>query len=285
MKCDLCARHCKIDRTKNFGYCRCSNNIHIAHYGKFMFEEPCISGTNGSGAIFFSGCSLRCVYCQNYEISRSECGKILTNNQLIDIIKELESKNVHNINLVTPTHYSSEIYNTLKLYKPQIPVVYNTHSYENTQCIEKMSEVVDVFLADLKYYDSSLSQKYSNAKDYFEVATKAIRKMIELKPIIYEDDILKQGVIIRVLILPSHTNDTIKILEFIKENFANIPVSIMCQYTPCEDLSDYKEINRKITKREYSKVLDKIFELDLDGYCQELSSASKEFIPNWSLIK
>lgn len=284
MKCNLCARNCNVDRDKNFGYCKCTNKMHIAHYGKFMFEEPCISGTNGSGAIFFSGCSMRCVYCQNHEISQNECGKQITPDELVDIIKQLESQNLHNINLVTPTHYSNQIYETLKEYKPKIPVVYNTHSYENVETIEKMSEVVDIFLADLKYFDREISKKYSNAEDYFSVATKCIKKMLDLKPNIYENDILKQGVIIRILVLPSHTSDTIKILEYIKDNFPDSTISIMAQYTPCGDLDKYPEINRKITKREYKKVLDKVYELNLDGYCQSLTSADKDFIPKWSLL-
>lgn len=285
MKCNNCPRKCNIDRVEKKGYCESSNKMHIAHYGKFMYEEPCISGTNGSGAIFFSGCSLRCVYCQNYEISRKECGEEISQTDLISIIKELESQKVHNINLVTPTHYSNEIYNALKKYKPTIPIVYNTHSYENVESIQKMSEVVDIFLADLKYFDSQLSKKYSNAKDYFKKAVTAIKEMINLKPTIIENEIMKQGVIIRVLILPTHTNDTIKILEFIKENFPNTVVSLMCQYVPCGDLREFPEINRKITKREYEKVLNKLFDLNIDGYLQDLSSASKDFIPHWSMLE
>lgn len=284
MKCNDCPRKCNIDRVEKKGYCK-SSKMHIAHYGKFMYEEPCISGTNGSGAIFFSGCSLRCVYCQNYEISREERGKEISQTDLVNIIKELESQKLHNINLITPTHYSNEIYLSLKQYKSTIPVVYNTHSYENIEIIQKMSEVVDIFLADLKYFDSELSKKYSNASDYFEKACKAIKTMTNLKTNIIENGIMKQGVIIRVLILPSQTNDTLKILEYIKENFSNAIVSLMCQYVPCGDLREFPEINRKITKREYEKVLNKLFDLNIDGYLQDLSSASKDFIPEWSMLE
>lgn len=281
--CNLCPRNCNADRNKKLGFCSCNNTMSIAYYGKFMYEEPCISGDKGSGAIFFSGCSLKCVYCQNYQISRSQCGKNVTDYDLIEIIKELENKNVHNINLVTPTHYSSQIYNTLKKYKPKVPVVYNTHSYEKTETIIKMAEVVDVFLADLKYCSSELSKKYSKAEDYFSVATKAIDQMIKLKPNVFDGDILVQGVIIRVLILPNHIDDTIKILKYINDNFKNVIVSVMSQYVPCENLEKYPQINRTISKKEYDKVLEYVMENDFDGYFQDMESATEEYIPKWNL--
>lgn len=281
--CNLCPRKCNIDRNINKGFCTCDNTLSIAYYGKFMYEEPCISGDKGSGAIFFTGCNLKCVYCQNYQISRKQCGKNISEEEFIDIVKQLEKQDVHNINLVTPTHYSNQIYNALKQYNPSIPVVYNTNSYETVENIEKMAEVVDIFLADLKYFDWSIAKRYSNVEDYFSVATKAIDKMIKLKQNIIEDDIMKQGVIVRVLILPNNIDDTLNILKYIKDKYPNVIVSVMSQYIPCENLQVYPEINRKINEEEYEKVLAFIMNNDFDGYFQDRESASTDYIPKWMI--
>lgn len=256
-------------------------SVVIAKYGKFMFEEPCFTGEKGSGAIFFSGCSLRCVFCQNYEISSLCNGKQISIEKLASIFKQLEDEGCENINLVNPTHYVNQIAKAFEIYKPNIPVIYNSHGYETEQTIKKASEFVNIFLPDLKFYDSNISLKYAGAKDYFEKASKAISLMRKLKPDCFDGEIMKSGVLIRHLILPLCTDDSIKILEWINKNSPESKVSLMSQYTPYGKASEYKEINRKITKREYNKVLDRYFELGLDGYCQDRESSSEVYIPKW----
>ncbi len=284
MNCNLCPRRCNIDRNLGKGYCGESNEIKIAKYSLFMFEEPCISGEKGSGAIFFSGCSLKCVFCQNYDISSLDFGKTITPNKLAEIFKELEEMGAENINLVNPTHFVKGIIEALKIYKPNIPVVYNTHGYENIETLNEISKYVDVFLPDLKYIDPMLSSKYSKCGDYFEKTSKVLLAMRKLKEDKFENGMMKQGLIIRHLILPLCTYDSIKILEWIKQNLLQTKVSLMAQYTPYAKASNYPEINRKITKREYDKVVSKYLELNLDGYVQERDSSSTIYIPKWDFV-
>lgn len=285
MICSLCPRKCNIDRTKSSGYCGESEDIKIAKYSLFMYEEPCISGEKGSGAIFFSGCSLKCVFCQNYDISSLDLGRTITPNKLASIFKELEDMGAENINLVNPTHFVKGIIEALRIYKPNIPVVYNTHGYENEETINEISKYVDVFLPDLKYIDEKLSLKYSKCKDYFEKTSKAILLMRKLKEDKFDENgMMKQGLIVRHLILPLCTYDSIKILEWIKDNLPQTKVSLMAQYTPYAKASEYPEINRKITKREYNKVVSKYLELDIDGYVQDRESSSTVYIPKWDFV-
>lgn len=281
MNCFLCPRKCGIDRDNKNGFCSQKNVLKIANYSLHEWEEPCISYKKGSGAIFFSGCSLKCVYCQNYEISTLNVGQEITVNQLADIFKELDEK-ADNINLVNPTHFSSLIYEAVKIYKPKTPIIYNTHGYELESEIEKVSKFVDIFLTDLKYYSKELSLKYSQVPNYFEVASKALNKMLFLKPNKFDNGKMLQGVIVRHLILPNCYQDSKKILEYLSKHHKDITLSLMSQYIPCGKASEFNEINRKITQDEYDKIIEYAIKLGLDGYMQEISSADTCFIPKFS---
>lgn len=283
MNCNLCPRQCNVDRNVTAGYCKVNKllvSLAMLHYG----EEPCISGSEGSGTIFFAGCNLRCVYCQNSEISSDVFGKEISVKRLSEIFYELESKGANNINLVTPSHYVNEIIEALKIYRPKIPIVYNTSSYDKVEVIEKLSEYIDIFLADLKYYSSELSLKYSGAKDYFTVASSAIKKMREIVPQdeFDENGKMKKGVIIRHLVLPNLVSESVKVLSYIAENFPNTLVSIMGQYTPKYRACEFSEINRALKPLEYKMVLKCAEKLGLQGYSQDLSS-SGEYIPTFDL--
>lgn len=286
MKCYLCPKNCGVERNESSGDGNCGmpTKLKIAHYELFMFEEPCISLGKGSGAIFFSGCNLNCVFCQNYEISTKKKGKFITPNDLAEIFKELESAGAENINLVSPTHYSLAIIEALKIYRPKIPIIYNTNGYETVKNIELVAPYVDVFLPDFKYVSIDLSAKFSSAPNYFKTALKAIKKMRELKQDKFVNGKIIEGVIIRHMILPLCTNDSISVLETIAKEIPNTKVSLLAQYTPYGEAEKFKAINRKITKREYEKVLNKYVELNLDGYVQELESASTKFIPNFKFV-
>jgi len=283
-KCNLCNRKCNIDRNKHTGWCNSNNNIKIAKVMIHKWEEPIISGTKGSGAIFFSNCNLKCVFCQNYQISHNGIGKEITISEFIDIIKFLEGQSVNNINLVTPTHYSKQIIEALKIYRPKIPIVWNTNSYESKETMLELVKYVDIFLFDLKYKDSLISEKYSKCKDYFDIASQNIltaRKFI--KNDIIKDGIMQKGLIIRHLVLPSNTDDSINILNWIKKNLPHSLVSIMSQYTPYYEASKYPEINRKLKPLEYKRVITHCNNLNLDGFIQDISSASEEYIPDFEL--
>lgn len=284
MKCNNCPRKCNVDRGSQLGFCQLSNKLRLAlasvHYG----EEPEISGTKGSGTIFFSGCNLRCVYCQNYDISHDNFGANVSVKRLAEIFKELELKGVHNINLVTPTPYADKIIHALKIYRPKIPIVYNSSGYESVETIKKLRKYIDIYLVDLKYFSSELSQKYSNCNNYFNIATSAILEMKKNQPKnIIRNGLLKKGVIIRHLVLPGHTDDSIKILDWIHTNCPDTTVSIMGQFTPYYKCQDYPEINRKLRPIEYKRVVKYAHNLGLNGYMQELSSATTEEIPKFNL--
>ena len=286
MICDICPRHCKIDRQSGFGFCGMSDKLKLAKADVFMWEEPVISGTNGSGAIFFSGCNLKCCFCQNYEISHNRFGKEITVDRLIEIMKELEQKKVHNINFVSPSHYSSQILQALEKYKPSMPVVWNSNGYESVQTIEKLAPFVDIFLVDLKFCDNKLSLKYCKANDYFEVATEAILKMIELKPnVVIKDGIMQSGVLIRHLVMPNCTKDCENVLKWIAENAKDKCLfSLMSQYTPCFNSKNFEEINRKITPLEYKCAMSFLKKYGIEnGFFQELESSDENFIPIWDL--
>ncbi len=284
-QCNDCPRRCNADRKKGkFGFCNVSANPVVAkaclHYG----EEPCISGRNGSGTIFFSGCSLKCVFCQNHIISHDCFGKEITVERLAEIFKNLEKSGADNINLVTPTHFVSGVKEALKLYKPKIPLIYNSSGYDDISVIEE--DIFDVYLIDLKFFSREKSEKYAKCKDYFEVASKAIKRAYEIKgkPALNREGLIQSGIMVRHLVLPQATNDAIKIIEWLYENTPDIYLSLMSQYVPLYKAEDFPEINRKITKREYQKVVDFCHNKSFSQiYLQELSSATNEYIPDFDL--
>lgn len=283
MNCNSCPRKCNIDRVKSVGVCGVGFQPKVAKAYLHKWEEPVISGVNGSGTVFFSGCNLKCVYCQNYQISHQGSGKYITFERLAEIFRELESQGATNINLVSPSHYVDAIIKALDIYRPSIPIVYNSSGYDSIDNLEKLRNYIDIFLVDFKYFSSDNAKKYSNAEDYPEVAKNAILKMRELQPKeIIENDIMKKGVIIRHLVLPNSTDDSIEILKWIKENVSNPFISLMGQYTPMYNSNNYDEINRKIKPLEYKRVESYMLSLGLtEGYTQELISADGCYVPNF----
>ena len=285
MKCNLCPRGCNVDRAKETGHCGATDEILLARASVHLWEEPPISGTNGSGTVFFSGCNLGCVYCQNYEISHMVKGKAVSEERLGEIFRELENKGVHNINLVNPTHYAHKIRQLLMSEKPSIPVVYNSSGYERVSTLKSLEGLVDIYLPDLKYISSDRSEKYSGAADYFDFATKALTEMKRQCPenIFDGNGIMHRGMIVRHLILPQNTNQSIKILEWIKDNLGtDTIISLMSQYTPCGEADKYKELRRKITPREYEKVVSAAEEMGFTTiFTQDYASASENFIPDF----
>ncbi|MCR5654005.1 MAG: radical SAM protein [Ruminococcus sp.] len=285
MICNLCPRQCNAARGENDGKGFCGLGVlpKIARVAPHYWEEPCISGTKGSGAVFFSGCTLRCVFCQNYEISAERKGKYITPIQLADEIKKLESSGVHNINLVSPAPYVEAIKSALDIYKPKIPVVYNCSGYESVETLRGLEGYVDIYLPDFKYSDNALAEKFSSAKNYVETALRAIGEMLRQtgEPEYDGNNMMTKGTIIRHLVLPNHTKNSIEALGLIAGNFDNPLVSLMCQYIPFGRAREMPKLNRKITKREYEKVTQTLFELNLDGFVQDLSSADEKYIPTW----
>lgn len=286
MTCNLCPRNCFAERTaySGNGFCKAGTLPKIARVAPHYWEEPCISGTNGSGTIFFSHCTLRCIYCQNYEISSENQGKTVTVQKLSDCYKELYSKGVHNINLVTATPYVHSVIESMQLYRPPIPFVFNSSGYENISTIKMLDGYIDVFLPDFKYSDDALALSYSSANNYKNTALCAIEQMVKQVGAPQYDDngIIQKGVIVRHLILPGHTKNSIEALKLLKESFGDdILVSLMGQYVPYAKAKEHEKLGRKITKREYQKVLNTLLELDLDGFSQQLCSADKKFIPDW----
>ena len=286
MICNICPRHCKVDRKHALGFCGVSDTLKLAKADVFMWEEPCISGINGSGAIFFSGCNLKCCFCQNYKISSEGFGKEISVQRLAQIFKELEQKGVHNINLVSPSHFMPQIAMALDIYKPNIPIVYNSNGYDDADTLKKFAKYIDIYLVDLKFCDSNLSLKYCKAKDYFLVATKAINTMTSLQPkVIIKNGIMQKGVVIRHLVMPNCTKDSFKVLDWINANAkGKCLISLMGQYTPYFKACQFAEINRKIKPIEYKIVLNYATKLGLDeGYAQQLDSGSEKYIPIWDL--
>ena len=286
-KCDLCPRNCLVNRYEKVGYCRAKAKLKIALASIHMWEEPVISGRDGSGTIFFSHCNLGCIFCQNYKI-RNGYGKEITIKRFSEICLELQSRGANNINLVTPTHYVPLIRKGLIQAKNRgliIPIVYNTSSYENEATIESMKGLVDVYLADLKYYDDSYAKKYSNCNNYFEVATKAIGKMIEQvgSPIIH-NGLMKRGVIVRVLLLPGLLEDAKKIIKYLYETYHdNIYISIMNQYTPV-DKYVYEELNNKVAESVYDELVNFADDIGVrNAFIQEGETQNASFIPNFNL--
>ena len=278
MKCYDCPRLCGVDRNFKNGFCGEKNKIRISKViENFMWEEPCISGDKGALAIFFSGCNLRCEFCQNYKISHLGGGHEYSAEEFKQFLQTYDLSKFSSIDLITPTHFSSLIIKALEDFKSPIPIIWNSGGYERSEIIEQLAKVVDVFLPDFKYFSSELSSKLSKCKDYFDVASNAILKMRECKPINkFENGILKEGVLIRHLVLPKCPRDSIKILDYISLKIKNPFVSIMGQFTPTRG-----ELKRRLYPLEYKSVLTHAEKLNLEGYIQELSSADENFIPEF----
>ena len=288
MICNLCPRKCNAVRTdfeNQNGFCKAPLLPKIARAGLHFWEEPCISGEKGSGTIFFSGCSLNCVYCQNYDVSHKSFGKTVSYERLAEIFRELEDLGAHNINFVTPTHYIHAIKKALDIYKPSIPIIYNSGGYDSVEALKSLEGYVDIYLMDLKYLLNERAFKYSSAKDYPQVAVNAILEAYrQAEDCEFKDGIMQKGLIIRHLLMPQGTNQAIEVFNWVKENTPKAYFSMMSQYTPLANLSEFPEINRKVTRREYEKVLSVICESQFKNcYFQELSSSSEKYIPNFNL--
>lgn len=286
--CNVCPFSCGADRVSRLGRCRSSENIHIVRAAPHFWEEPCISGKNGSGTVFFSGCSLRCVFCQNSKISREDAGREFTVSEFVDFLLSYSKSGIHNINLVTPTHFSDKIAEALELVKEKlgIPVVWNCGGYEKKETLKRLSGLVDIYLADSKFFSPEVSARYAACPDYFEVNAEALEEMFSQQPEnIYSDDgIIQKGVIVRHLVLPANTSDSRKLLSALKERFSeNITLSLMCQYIPAGDVEKFPEINRRLRRKEFGTVTDFAESLGFEnGYVQEFSSADDCFIPDFS---
>lgn len=288
MKCSLCPRNCLVDREKGeVGYCGALNEMVIARYSLHMWEEPCISGDKGSGTIFFSYCNMRCCFCQNYEISELHKGKVVSVEEFSDICLELQEKGANNINLVTPTHFVHLIIEGLKLAKKKglnIPVVYNTSSYENVETIKMLDGLVDIYLPDLKYYDNCYGIKYSKCRDYFKYASEAIEEMFRQvgKFELDEDGMMRCGVIVRHLLLPGLVDDSKKIIKYLYDKYGDdIVISIMNQYTPVREL-EYEELNQKIKDKDYDKLVNYAYDLGVrNAFIQEGDTQEVSFIPDF----
>lgn len=284
--CNLCPRNCgarRNDREGN-GFCKSTSTLKIAKACLHFGEEPFISGKNGSGTIFFSGCSLGCVFCQNAEISQKNHGKDISVERLSDIFKELESLGADNINFVTPTHYIDKIEAALSIYKPKVPLIYNSSGYEHPLTIKK--DIFDVYLFDLKFFSSEKSLKYAACPDYFKIASSAIKEASKIKgaPVFSSDGLIQSGVVVRHLLLPQGTREAINIIEWLNNNTTNIIFSLMSQYVPMNKAKEFKELNRKITKREYDKVCEYCYDKNFyDVYIQSLKSSTTELLPNFDL--
>ena len=287
--CNLCPRECNVDRgLSKTGFCKVPNHIKVARAALHFWEEPCISGEEGSGTVFFSGCNLRCVYCQNRKIAEGVYGKEITVDRLAAIFLELQEKGANNINLVTPSHYVLPIVKALKMAKAKgltVPVVYNSSAYEKVEVLRILEGLVDVYLPDFKYMDGMLSKKYSNAKDYPEVAKSALKEMVRQvgKARFDERGILTKGVVVRHLILPGCVSDSKQIIKYLYDTYGNdIFISILNQYTPLSGLESYPEIGRKLTEEEYDEVVDFAIEIGVEnGFIQEGDVADESFIPDF----
>ena len=290
--CTLCPHMCKVNRILGkIGRCKSNANIKIGLYSTHNFEEPIISGKNGSGTVFFSNCNLNCVFCQNYEISQKGKGKEITIEDLANIFLEQQEKGVENINLVTPTSYVIQIIEAIKIARKKglkLPIVYNTNGYENIETIKMLDGYIDIYLPDLKYYYDELGKKYSKIDDYFEIATNAIKEMQKQvgKTLINENGVMEKGLIVRHLVLPGHIENSKKILKWLEENINKENyVSIMAQYFPtylAKEKEEYKDINRKLTTNEWKEIEEYVYKLDFkNGFIQELEEHEEEYVPKW----
>lgn len=286
--CTLCPHRCGINREKQIGRCKSTDNVKIALYSTHNYEEPCISGEHGSGTIFFSNCNMNCIYCQNYEISQQGKGKEISIEKLANIMLKQQKNGVENINLVTPTSYALHIIEAIKIAKNKglkIPIVYNTNGYESVETLKLLEGYIDIYLPDLKYYYDELGKLYSGVSNYFEVTTQAIKEMYRQvgSPQLNENGIMQKGLMIRHLVLPNNIENSKKVLKWIKENIDNnVFVSIMAQYFPTYKAKNVDKLSRKLTKQEYEEIENYLYDLDLEnGYIQELGEHEEEYVPKW----
>lgn len=290
--CNLCPRECQTERKKGKkGYCLSDDRVFLARAALHMWEEPCISGEKGSGTVFFSGCNLRCVYCQNYEIAAGKKGKSVSTKRLAEIFLELQEKGAANINLVTPDHYVMQVAEAVLQAKKEgliLPVVYNGSGYEKIEVIRNLSGIVDIFLTDFKYMDKKLAEKYSKAPDYPLVAARALEEMVRITggPVFDEDGMMQKGVIVRHLLLPGHKKNARDVIRYVYEAYRDkVYISIMNQYTPFDRLkekSEYRELCRKVTRREYEAVVDYAITLGVkNAFIQEGETAKESFVPGF----
>lgn len=284
--CNLCPRQCNALRGETgSGFCGMGAEPVLARAALHFDEEPVISGKNGSGAVFFSGCSLKCVFCQNYGISHGQFGRRIRVDQLKQVYRDLIAQGANNINLVNPTHYAHAILRSLEE-KPGVPVIYNCGGYERVETLRALEGRIDVYLPDLKYIDGAFSGRYSAAPDYFEYAAPALKEMLrQTGPVeIGEDGLIRRGVIVRHLILPGRAGESMRILRWIHENLPGAWVSLMAQYLPMGRADDYPPLNRRITQAEYDRVTDYMLKLGMeDGFLQELSSSDETYVPKFDL--
>ena len=290
-KCQICPRECKVNRNVGEkGLCGMSSKVKVARISLHYFEEPPISGTNGSGTIFFSGCNMKCIFCQNYNISTNNFGKEISIEELANKMIELQEKKAHNINLVTPTHYTPQIIEAIKIAKKKgltIPIIYNSSGYEKVETLKKLNGLIDIYLPDLKYYDEIIAIKYSKAPNYFEFATNAIKEMYNQvgKVKFDKSGILKKGVIVRHLMLPENLNDSKTILNYLyKTCHNNIFISIMNQYTPLEQVKNIESLNHKVKESDYNKLINYACDLGITNAFMQVGDTAKDsFIPDFDL--
>lgn len=288
--CTLCPRNCHVDRTNGKrGYCRATDELIVARAALHMWEEPCISGEEGSGTVFFSGCAMGCVYCQNHNIAKGLAGKKITIDRLGDIFLELQEQGANNINLVTPSHYVPQIIEALDKARNNglyLPVVYNTSGYEKKETIKLLAGYVDIYLPDFKYWNLEIAKRYSNCPDYLQYASEALEEMVRQagEPVFDEWGMMKKGVIVRHLALPGYLKDSKRIIEYLYKTYGDkIYISIMNQYTPLAHVEKYPEINRTITESEYEELVDFAIGLGIEnGFIQEEETASESFIPEFN---
>ena len=286
MKCNLCPRNCDVDRASSKGYCGQTDKLKVARASLHMWEEPCISGEKGSGTVFFSGCGLRCVFCQNFDIANGNVGKEITVERLAEIFLELKEKGAHNINLVTGDHFTEQIIKALDIAKSKgmdLPVVFNTSSYINKETLKKLENYVDIYLADFKYFDNDTAKKYSNADNYLQVVKTAIEEMVSQKGVpVYDDEgMMTKGVIVRHLLMPGKLQESKAIIRYVYEEYGErVVLSIMNQYTPLKQVEKYPEINRKVTEEEYESLINYAISIGVkEAYVQEGDTAEESFIP------
>ena len=292
LSCEICPRTCKVNRQNGqTGVCKVTSQLKVARAALHFWEETCISGTKGSGTVFFSGCSMHCVFCQNEAISQGDSGKEISKERLAEIFLELQEKGANNINLVTPGQYVPHIVRAVERARNEglkLPIVYNTSSYEKVDTLKHLEGIVDVYLPDFKYYSKELAAKYSNAPDYPEIAKTAIAEMVrqQPQPVFYEKDgqeLMKNGVIVRQLLLPGQLQDAKNIIKYLHETYGNqIYISLMNQFTPLPHVEKYPELNKKVSKRSYEKYIDYAIEIGIEnGFIQEGNVAEESFIPKF----
>lgn len=288
--CTLCPRNCQVDRVNgHIGYCNVTSDLVVARAALHFWEEPCISGEKGSGTVFFSGCAMGCVYCQNHNIAQGKAGKVVSIARLADIFLELQAQEANNINLVTPSHYVPQIIEAITQAKKsglKIPIVYNSSGYEKVDTLRQLDGLIDIYLPDMKYMDKEPAGRYSNCPDYFSYASEAIKEMVRQVgiPVFDENEMMKKGVVVRHLMLPGYLTDSKNIIKYLYETFGDtIYISIMNQYTPLDHVKKYNEINRKITEEEYEELVDYAISLGVEnGFIQEGETASESFIPEFN---